>query len=121
MQTLVLYILRRHNDITEIQRINTNPPDIKFDYTWTQFWSRFAGPSRHRGHRSYVTHLTRLFFKEPTWCEITLNGFEMTTGTISRTFSGTKLNEKSRSASRLFRRSHFSRPRPILHTYIASN
>lgn len=51
------------------------------------------------GDRSYITHLTWLFFKEPIWCEITLNGFEMSTGMISCTFSETKLSKKSRSTS----------------------
>lgn len=57
------------------------------------------------GYRSYVTHLTQLFFKEPPWCEITLNGFEMSTRTISCTFSRTKFKEKSRSVSQPFRHS----------------
>ena len=70
-----------------------------------------------------LTHLTRLFFKEPIWCEITLNGFEMPTGTISCTFSGTKFNKKSRSAPWLFRYSRFLYQPSITDittTYIAS-
>lgn len=67
MQKLALYTLQRHNDIAEIQRIKTNPPGIKFDYDVNVILISIRRTESTQGtDRSYVTHLTRLFFKEPT-------------------------------------------------------